>query len=404
MMRAFEELGRGVEAAWLAAGYDELAFPAIAAAALREARLPERLTADDVLAWLFSTGEHPEQDDLEAKFGEPPITVFRGRRFYVQVLFWLTASTSIHRHAFTGAFQVLEGSSLHSRYTFVTRRRVASQLFLGDVRFHAAELLSRGNVVEITRDLAHGLFHLEAPSATIVIRTFGEPEAQPQLDYRTPSLAIDPFYKEPALTRWLQALDLLHRAASPRYEVFAAELLSRVDLHTSYLVLQHAYRRLDDLDRAAPLLAAAERRHGPAVAELAAALREERRRHRIYKLRTTVRDPDRRFFLALVLNLPDRDAIFAMIRARYPDADPRERVLAWTRALAEVGSLGIDLDDELNLALFTALLDGCAMAEIHERLRAEYGADQVEAQREAIERQVERMRRTALEPLFRASS
>jgi len=401
-MRIFGDLGLEIERVWRGVSYDELAFPGIAAGALREARIPERIGADDVLDWLLSTAELPEQDDLEARFGEPPVTMYRGRRFYIQVLFWLTSSTSIHRHAFTGAFQVLHGSSLHSRYEFHARRRVCSQMLLGDVRLRTAELLQRGDIVEISRDLAHGLFHLEAPSATVVVRTVGEPEGSPQYDYRPPCVAVDPFFSEPVLTRWLQGLDLLHRSGSPRYVALAADLLERTDLHTGYLVLQHAYRRLDDLGRAAPLLAAAERRHGPVVAELAASLLEERRRRLIYRLRVPVRDPERRFFLALVQNLPDRGAIYAMIRRRYPDDDPRARVLAWTRALSGVDRIGIDLDDELNGHLLEGLLDGCSNAQIVDRLREEYDDEQLDAQAEQLARCIARMRRTMLAPLFRA--
>lgn len=403
-MRTFDDLGRAIEAAWQGVSYDELAFPAIAAGALREARIPEQLGADDVLRWLLTTAELPEQDDLESKFGEPPITVYKGRRFYIQVLFWLTSSTSIHRHAFTGAFQVLHGSSLHSRYEFQLRRRVCSQLLLGDVRLRSAEILQRGDVVEISRDLAHCLFHLEAPSATVVARTFGELEGSPQYEYRPPCVALDPFFEEPVLTRWLQGLELLHRSGSPRYDELAADLLARADLHTAYLVLQHAYRKLGDLSRAAPLLAAAERRHGPVIAELAAALLEERRRRLIFRLRASVRDPERRLFLALAQNLPDRDAIYALIRRRSPDGDPRAQVLAWARALSGVDRIGIDLEDELNCRLFEALLDGCSNAGIIDRLREEYDGEQLAAQAEVLGRCIARMRRTVLAPLFRAAA
>ena len=115
-----------------------------------------------------------------------------------------------------------------------------------------------------------------------------------------------------------------------------------------------------------------------------------------------MRDPERRFFLALVQNLPDRDAIYALVRRRYPDDDPRARVLAWARALSGVDTIGIDLEDELHRHLFEALLDGCSEAKIFDRLREVYGDGQVEAQAEVLGRTVARMRRTVLMPLFRA--
>src|SRR5262245_53516813 len=271
-MEPFETLGAALEASWLKADYEELAFPEIAACALRQARIHESVTADDVLRWLLSTSSLPRQADIEGIFGEPPITVYHGLRFHIDVLFWYTASTSIHRHGFTGAFQVLHGSSLHSRYRFTLRRRINAQMLIGDVTILGAELLRRGDVVEIERDLTHCLFHLEAPSATLVARTRGEAEAPPQYDYRPPSLAIDSFYEEPTQRRWLQALDLLLRAGRADYDELAAGLIDRSDLVTAYLVLREAHRKIEDRDRVARLVEIAARRHGPVIAELAASL------------------------------------------------------------------------------------------------------------------------------------
>jgi len=399
-MKEFTDLGRVIEARWREANYDERLFPAIASAALREASIPGRINAHDVLAWLVSTPELPDQDDIDSKFGEPPITIYRGRRFFIQVLFWLTSSTSIHRHAFSGAFQVLEGSSLHSRYTFRVRRRVSSQMSIGDVRLRGAELLERGQIVEITDDLAHGLFHLESPSATIVVRTYVEHTPEPQYNYQPPFIAEDPFFKEKVQTSWIQGLASLLKISEEKYLELASDLLSRADLHTTFLVLQQAYRGLGT-ERAAPLLAAAKRRHGEVVAEIAATAREDLRRRHIYKLRRTVLDPEHRFFLALVLNLPNRDAMFELIQRRFPQDEPRARVLAWSKALSGVDSIGIDLDDDLNSHLFEALLDGCTNPQIFERLGAEYEIDDIEAQRASIERHISRIKSTVLEPLFR---
>jgi hypothetical protein len=401
-MRAFEELGRALEARWHDASYDELAFPSIAADALREANIPARVDANDLLAWCLSTTELPEQDDLDGKFGEPPITMYRGRRFFVQVLFWLTSTTCIHRHSFSGAFQVLQGSSLHSRYEFQARRRVSSQLLIGDVRLQSAELLERGDVVPIMRQLAHGLFHLQAPSVTIVVRTFVESEAHPQYRYDPPHIAIDPFFKEQVQTRWLQALEVALRVARPRYEALAVDLVSRADLHTAFLVLRQAYLAIG-AERSAPLLAAAERHHGAVVTELAATLEEDLRRRRISQLRGSVFDAEQRFFLALAQNLPNRDAMYALIRQRHPHDDPRTRVLAWARTLSGVDTIGINLHDELNAHLFEALVDGCSDAQIFEQLRTEYGAEEVERRADSLTRHVSRMKRTVLAPLFRGA-
>ena len=44
----------------------------------------------------------PEQMDVEAAFGNPPVTLFAGLRFHIDVYFWLDGTTEIHQHAFAG--------------------------------------------------------------------------------------------------------------------------------------------------------------------------------------------------------------------------------------------------------------------------------------------------------------
>jgi hypothetical protein len=179
-MQIFDALGATIEAAFRQVNYEEERLPAIAAGALRDAKIPEQISLTDVLRWLLSSEALPQQEDIEADFGEPPITVHRGRRFHIQVLVWLTGSTSIHEHGFAGAFQVLQGSSVQSWYELHARRRINSRLLLGDVRLRGVDLLQRGDVVEIHRGVAHSVFHLDAPSATVVVRTYSDPDRQPQ--------------------------------------------------------------------------------------------------------------------------------------------------------------------------------------------------------------------------------
>src|SRR5689334_19691162 len=105
-MDVFHDLGHTIESAWSARDYDERAFPAVAAAALREAELHRRLGAGDLVRWLLAAPGLVPQHDLPAVFGHPPITMFRGRRFLIDAILWREGSTAVHRHGFSGAFQV----------------------------------------------------------------------------------------------------------------------------------------------------------------------------------------------------------------------------------------------------------------------------------------------------------
>lgn len=403
-MHSFDDVGAEVERVWERAGFDEVALPRIAAEVLREARLGERLRGHDVLRHLLRAGRLPPQQDLGASFGQPPITVFRGRRFHVQVLFWLHGSTTIHRHGFSGAFQVLEGSSLHSRWRFVPEQRVNSHFFLGRTELLGCEVLARGAVVPILPELTHGLFHLEAPSATIVVRSDGELEPGPQYEYHPPTIAVDPFFVDPLVERWLQALHLLRSAKHAEHDELAEELLGRADLHTAFRVLEGSQREEPDFGRLERLAGAARRRHGAVVDALLAAVREGVRRRAIHRLRREVQDPERRFFLALLQNLPDRAAIYGMVRERVPERAPRETVLRWLESLSGTSRLGVELDGPLERVLVEALLDGLDQGATLRKLHERFEASSVEEARPALEEHVARLRRTLLAPLFEGSA
>src|SRR4029077_7499028 len=108
----------------------------------------------------------PYQAKLDEAFGQPPVTLFWNGRFQIDVLFWHTATTAIHQHAFCGAFAVLGGSSVHCRYEFTPRRKLNSRFLIGRAALREVELLEVGAMRRIARGagLIHSLFHLETPS------------------------------------------------------------------------------------------------------------------------------------------------------------------------------------------------------------------------------------------------
>src|SRR5215212_3150417 len=161
-MQEFEKLGELVESRWKTENYNEQAFPEIAAQALVESDLPSRVDPWEIIRWVHSAVALPEQQDLEGRFGNPPITLFTGARFYIDIYFWLDGTTTIHQHAFTGAFQVLLGSSIHSRYSFSEQRVLNEHFSIGEISLEEVDLL-RVNDIRMIRpgkNFIHSLFHL----------------------------------------------------------------------------------------------------------------------------------------------------------------------------------------------------------------------------------------------------
>src|SRR6476661_1772360 len=167
-MELFRQLGHEIEALWLPQNYNEDMLPQIAADALARVDLPSKVSAWEVVEWALDQYELPPQRDVTARFADPPITLFSGQRFHIDLYFWFDGTTAIHQHAFCGAFQVLMGSSIHSWYEFETSDVINTFCQLGDLNLKVCELLNEGAIQQIWagKGYVHALFHLDRPSAT----------------------------------------------------------------------------------------------------------------------------------------------------------------------------------------------------------------------------------------------
>jgi hypothetical protein len=335
--KAIETLGSRIEDAWQRVQYDDDAFAEIAQRALTEERLHERYTARDVIREGITAPLTVPQIDAQAKFGQPPVTLFRNARFYVAVLFWVDSTTSVHEHGFSGAFSVLGGASLHVRYGFAPQVRVNSRLGVGKIAQKGASILEHGAVQRIAAGPqgAHALFHLERPSATVLVRTHADPRAQPQLTYHWPCYAIDPFFEDPALGRKCQLLRLIHDTDKDSLPPIASELLASLDLESAIRVLLY----LRQLNLSDPVMlhlgAVAAAPHGALGEGLKGLVEAGHHETRLLALRRRVFDRERRLLLAFLLNrLPAAGAI-ALVARKYPADDPADLVAAWTASLLE---------------------------------------------------------------------
>ena len=365
-MDLFQQLGAEIEKLWLEQNYNEELLPAIAKDALKRADLPSKLSAWDVVEWSLEQPELPRQRDLNARFADPPITIFSGPRFHIDVYFWFDGTTAIHQHSFCGAFQVLMGSSIHSWYEWTCREVVNTFAEIGDMNLKVCELLEVGDVQEIWagKQYIHALFHLEQPSATIVVRTDRSPLHLPQFSYQKPSLAVDPFFEQETTTKKIQIMSALIRAKHPDADRQIADLLDKSDLQTSFSILtqlRHLLRsnQLSQLfklegpkTRFDNFLEIVAKRHGPVGEIFKPVFERQDMLDEIVDRRGFVTNPEHRFFMALLLNVDERDRIFSLIKKRFPDADPIEKVLDWTFDLAQTRVVGVETSNALGIPEF----------------------------------------------------
>ena len=357
-------LGQAVERAWAGHRFHFAAFPEVATRCLTEVEVPATLDATMILRSVAASPHLVAQQDRRSKFGRPPITLWRSRDFFVSALFWLDGTTSIHQHGFSGAFRVLAGGSLHAPYSFTVSEEVTHRLVLGDLRLDGPELLRVGDVrsIEPGGRFIHALFHLERPSVTIVVRTYGgDASGQPQFTYLRPGLGYDPFYSDYSLQRRFESVATL-ADIDPEAGVNAAcDLIEGEDLWAGFLLAMHWFHQVERGERFQRLLDALGRRHGSVAQLLPPMFDQLGRAVSISTRRRMLVDPEHRLFLALLLNLPDRSSVNTILCQQFPQTDPGLLLARWVTELAAPdrrGASGLVMDDKATTVVIKALQSG----------------------------------------------
>jgi hypothetical protein len=417
-MRFFNQLGALIEERWRDKNYAEAAFSEIAERALDEMPPHEQVNPWEIIRWVHQTPQLPRQMDIDAKFGDPPITLFAGKRFCIDIYYWLDGTTSIHQHSFSGAFQLILGSSIHSQYEFKEDAQINEHLAIGQIKFTNVELLQVGQTRKILsgRRFIHSLFHLDRPSATITVRTYQDIQTQPQWDYMKPYLARNPFFREESAIKKLQSLTLLLGMKHPDTDAFISDLLASSDFQTSFAILDLAYKQFtsDALqqvfhpgkkeERFQALLEVARQRHGQLVEVLPQVFDELQRQLDIIQRRQFVTGVEHRFFLALLLNVPDKRLIVDLIKARFPETEPSEIMGEWLTELSttkvfgstEANVLGIEGFDDDYLFVFQKLMAGLTTEQILSAIDKEFEPDYAEDLKADLAMIGNRLRQSAL--------
>ncbi|HEY2904082.1 MAG TPA: hypothetical protein VGL59_26070 [Polyangia bacterium] len=328
------EVGEKIERSWSARDYDASAFPAICADVLTVAGLHRTLAPKAILDWALQ-GDLPRQADPEAAFGQPPITLFRARRFYIDALFWVDGTTSVHDHGFSGAFQVLSGSSIETTFAFDETRDVDGQLRFGALRVLGTQLLQQGDVQPIAAGptFIHSLFHLPRPAVSLVARTFSDVNPGVQLSYLPPGIAHNSFHADQTLDRLLQIVELLRSTDDPTFETRTGDLIASSDLHTAFSIVK-ACEKTSDRSRLARLIG---RVRDPEARPLLAAWAASAERIRFLQTRRAlVHDPDLRFMLAVLLNAHRRQDALSLVSAYATTLPASRQIAAWLAKLATV--------------------------------------------------------------------
>jgi hypothetical protein len=160
-------------------------------------------------------------------------------------------------------------------------------------------------------------------------------------------------------------------------------LIENGDLETIFYSFSTLTRRKLSPELLDDLYTAARERHGEIVDLFRKVCEGERRTRIVTALRSKVLDPEARLLLALLMLMPDRDAIFEAVRLQFPNAEPLETIEKWLAGMSGKEIIGFDFSDE-NRIIFRGLVEGLDMEGLLQRLRAEFQADSIDVHRDRL--------------------
>lgn len=341
----FKELGRTVLERWKKENFSLEKFPEIARVTLEERPPADHVNLPALMREFLLNDEQPTQ--TLSGFGQPELVAFEHPKFYIQLLFWLDGTTDIHQHEFSGAFHVMTGSSIHAHFEFKNGQSITPHFRIGDVQMKQIELLETGRTVPIIsgQRCIHSLFHLDTPSITVVVRTQHDPGTGPQFNYLPPHIALDPIFNDTLTMRRKQLLDVLEQTRDENYVALVLEMIAELDFERGFFILQHVMSQLQNLGAWETVLSSFQHKHGTLAAGVSDTLNENVRRDIIKDMRSSIGEPEHRFFLALLMNVTAQADLLALVAQRFPQAPPIDTVMRWAEELLEVSDYGIAILD-----------------------------------------------------------
>lgn len=356
MLKYFTHMGQQLAKEFERRHCDYQFFPQLARLVLQQQRLPP-LDSGQILAALTSP-ELPRQR-LDDQFSDLTVTLFKHQHFRIDLLCWLNASTSIHQHAFSGAFRVWQGSSMHSIYRFEETQRFNTMMRFGKVTQECCEYLKAGDVrvIEAGSSLTHAVFHLEAPTYTIIIRTHGEPWSSPQFNLLPPYLAYSPDHLRQEIepvANWVRFM------LAQQHPNISETLLSQIPNIKSEAVAVHGpwwFELLHQKGHGKALVEAVSQHHPKVIADnLVEAGRCWIRTQQGMMMREKITDEDTRYFIAALMNSQNRQALESMLAPIKPEKPDVDTLWHWLRLLLQSGELTVSLRGSAAAFVVKALL------------------------------------------------
>jgi hypothetical protein len=328
----FANIGAKIDRRWRQEAFHADAFPSIAveaAASMAEVDIESLLV------------QRYNRLDLSYRFSDFDLRIFENDRFRIEILYWLGGSTSIHQHAFSGAFKLLSGRSVHVEYGFERHHNISPDLRIGDLHVRNSEILESGSIRRIDGGsrFIHANFHLVRPTVTMVIRTHCETLIEPQFNYHYPYIAIDPFFLKDLRARQQRLVELIARTGRWNLMERAIDTIWPEPTLAEFFDILQLPAIIGDPVRLDRTLARVADRYPAFAGEMAATTREDLRREKGLLLFRRISGINQRFLVALLINLPNAESILHHLAAEFPGEAPAAVAAQLLASISAAGHL-----------------------------------------------------------------
>jgi hypothetical protein len=367
MIATFRNLAERIDAEWKGEGYEPGDLPAIASRVLDDAR-PDRAYDLAALAdWTLSAPEFPDACNPFGPFGPPAFTVWSNPHFFVNVYVYTTPEVVVHDHDFSGAFVNLSGVTIHCTYEFGTADAIDDTVHVGSLGLKGIEAIAEGKVrpIEAGERFIHQVWHVSQPTVVLVVRTPPLTPSPRQFQYLRPAIATQVFRTGSLSVGYPERFAYTRKMAeclrtSTGGVGYAKELVRRERPWDAVWHLMENWRYLRGAGALEEVIALGAKHQGEWFAAMESAGTEYDVFAGIHWARiVSARD---RIVLALLLTCRGWDPIRKALDALLPGADARAQVVETLGALADAGTIPLELPSAIR-PLLGDLLSGHAPAD-----------------------------------------
>ena len=173
-------------------------------------------------------------------------------------------------------------------------------------------------------------------------------------------MAYDPIHGNAGVRRRLQLLEMLNSTRRDK-ELFDAIkcLLDDVNHHYAFIYLLEAYKLIGDETKRNLILSWAGSKHGRLAETFRLVLDTQEQHDNIRRIGEKIGPGELQFFTALLRDIPRSCEILEIIRARFPQEDPRTMIARWTADLSRHDLSDLGLSASSLMQPIRELLDEC---------------------------------------------